>query len=87
MKNIYLLAALAVLAATLFTVGISSAHSNNSGAQSMMGSGMHGAGMMQGHMTGEDAESMVQHMKEHHAGMTDEEISEMIESCPMMRGS
>lgn len=93
MKNKYALAVVAIVAISLLSVGLASAHSSGEG--SMMNSngmhnmvrGMHASGMMQGGFAHdkESIEQMREEMKEHHADLTDEEISKMMEGCPMMR--
>ena len=92
MENTYLLAAIAVIAVSVLAIGIASAHSN-SNRNTMMdnsfgtGSMMNMMGMMNsnsGHNQ-EDIEWMREEMKEH-MDFTDEELDEMAEHCPMMRG-
>ena len=94
MENKYILAALTAIALGALTIGAASAHSNNRNQKgAMMGddnvgmSGMMGMmSMMQGNFVHDkaDIDWMKKEMKEH-VNLTDEEVDEMSEQCPMMR--
>lgn len=90
MKDEYLLAALAVVAASVLAIGVANAHINNRSAQIGngfgMGSMMGMMNMMQGNFVHDqdDIDWMRKVMREH-MNFTDEEFDEMAGHCPMMR--
>ncbi|MBI4176598.1 MAG: hypothetical protein HY518_05310 [Candidatus Aenigmarchaeota archaeon] len=92
MQKTFMLSLLVLATAGLLLAGLAKAHMDNRGtyennamAGMMNGAGMMGAHMGQAHDRG-DIEQMKQEMKEH-MGLTDNEINDMTEHCPMMRGA
>jgi len=91
MENKYLLGIVVTIAAAAFAVSVASAHSNNNQNTMMdnsfgMGSMMNMMEMMSGDFVHDqdDIDWMRKEMKEH-MNLTNEEVSEMAEHCPMMR--
>lgn len=96
MENRYALALLFVAAVGILAAGIAVAHGNSLGWTDSDGLGMmgmmRGMGMMNGMMgtdgfahSEDDIQWMRKEMKEH-MNLTDEEVDEMADHCPMMRG-
>lgn len=86
MESKYLLAAtIAIATVSIFAIGIANAHGTND-YTGMMGNGF-GGGMMGGNFVHDqdNVDWMKDEMKEH-MNLTNEEVNEMTEHCPMMRG-
>lgn len=82
------IAVIAIAAIAVLSIGIASAYEpvqlEKTGSMSThnMMRGMHASNMMQSSSMHSEG-SMRDMMKEHHADLTDEEINEMMENCPM----